>query len=92
MGIVAKIKKDQIPAAEIFFQHTLDVIQEGKLIVFPLDSIYAVGGSAFETFILSKIVTLFDINLPFVPILVVKSLELAQKLVFFNEDRLDIGK
>ena len=67
------------------------MIQEGKLIVFPLDSIYAVGGSAFETSILSKIVTLFDIDLPFVPILVVKSLELAQKLVFFNEDALTLA-
>jgi L-threonylcarbamoyladenylate synthase len=84
MGILCKIKKDQVTINDVFIQHTLDILPEGKIVVFPLESVYALGGTPFDNTIFTRIMNIFQVNEPFIPILLVESIDFAKKLVKFT--------
>lgn len=84
MGIICKINKNKIEMAEVFLKNAIDFLIDERLIVFPMESIYAFGASAFGTEGLLLFQEIFQNQHSFIPIVLVDSIAIAKKIVEFN--------
>jgi tRNA A37 threonylcarbamoyladenosine synthetase subunit TsaC/SUA5/YrdC len=80
MGILFKIKGNQFAKYQLFFQHTLDDFETGKLLVLPLDSCYAFAGNPFFLSLYQLAAHLIGPYGVYTPALLVDSIETADHI------------
>ncbi|MGQ4872637.1 MAG: L-threonylcarbamoyladenylate synthase [Promethearchaeia archaeon] len=86
MGLLIKLSNKKIEDLEIYFEFTVDKILEGKLIAFPTNSVYGIGGNPFDKNLINRIyeIKYRDRDKGF--LLLVADLEEAKKIAEFNKE------
>lgn len=85
MGFLIKIPKKKIENIDLFLNTAVDYVIEGKLIAFPTDSIYGLGGDPFNLEVIEKIYRIKFRERDKGFLLLVADLEEALKIAEFND-------
>ncbi len=91
MGFLIKISEHDTEYIKIFLNTAVDFVIEGKLIAFPTDSVYGLGGDPLNLDVIEKLykIKFRDREKGF--LLLVADLEEAQKIAEFNPNALKLA-
>ncbi|MBN1801233.1 MAG: threonylcarbamoyl-AMP synthase [Candidatus Lokiarchaeota archaeon] len=92
MGLLIKFSKNKEQELETYIDLIVDYIFQGKLIAFPTNSVYGIGGDPFNVDLINRIydIKYRDPNKGF--LLLVSDLEEATKIAIFNDNARRIAK
>lgn len=85
MGFLVKLKRKKIEEIDLYLEIAVDAIIEGKMIAFPTNSVYGIGGDPLNHDLVEKIYEIKFRDRSKGLLLLVADLEEATKLAEFNE-------
>ena len=85
MGFLIKIPKKKVESIHIFLKTAVDYIIEGKLLAFPTDSVYGLGGDPLNLEVIEKLYKIKFREREKGFLLLVADLEEALKIAEFND-------
>lgn len=91
MGLLIRIKGKEIKDIETFLDFAVDTIIEGKIIAFPTNSVYGIGGDPLNLEVINKIYDLKFRDRSKGLLLLVSDIEEAEKIAEFNSTSYELA-